>query len=61
MEEIHSDTVLRLTPTGYSNNEISLEWLQHFNEHSAKTSLKGSLFLMAKIPLHKAVYSVLRE
>ncbi|KJZ68083.1 hypothetical protein HIM_12526 [Hirsutella minnesotensis 3608] len=43
--ELHRDTVIRPTPTGYSNDEISLEWLQHFNKHSAKSS-KGSRRLL---------------
>jgi hypothetical protein len=38
IEELHPDRVLQPTPTSYSNDKISLEWLQHFNEHSAKTS-----------------------
>jgi hypothetical protein len=44
--ELHPDIVLRPTPTGYSNDKISLEWLQHFNQHSAKTSLGAKRFLI---------------
>jgi hypothetical protein len=33
------DTAIRPTPTGYSNDQISLEWLKHFDKHSAKTSI----------------------
>ncbi|OAQ58169.1 DDE superfamily endonuclease [Pochonia chlamydosporia 170] len=39
------DTVIRPTSTGYSNDEISLEWLQHFDKHSAKSS-RGSKRLL---------------
>ena len=35
---LDEDMVIRPTPTGYSNDEISLEWLAHFDKHSAKTS-----------------------
>ncbi|OAQ57582.1 DDE superfamily endonuclease [Pochonia chlamydosporia 170] len=33
---LDQDMVLRPTPSGYSNDEICLEWLQHFQKHSAK-------------------------
>ena len=39
VEELHGQTILQTATTGYSNDEISLGWLAHFNEHSAKTSL----------------------
>ncbi|KJZ70705.1 hypothetical protein HIM_09889 [Hirsutella minnesotensis 3608] len=43
--ELDPETAIRPTPTGYSDDEISLEWLQHFGKHSAKTS-KGSKRLL---------------
>ncbi|KAJ6437104.1 FAD linked oxidase domain-containingprotein [Purpureocillium lavendulum] len=35
-QELEPETVLRPTPSGYSNDEISLEWIQHFNKHTEK-------------------------
>ncbi|KAM4066705.1 DDE superfamily endonuclease [Hirsutella rhossiliensis] len=40
------DTAIRPTSTGYSNDEISLEWLQHFDKHSAKTSRSSKRLLI---------------
>ena len=37
--ELHLDTAIHPAESGYSNNEISLEWLKHFEEHSKRTSL----------------------
>lgn len=45
LPELDPDTVIRPTPTGYSNDVISLEWLQHFDRHSARTS-RGSKRLL---------------
>lgn len=39
LEELHPETAIRLAPNGYSNDVISLEWLQHFEKHSAKSSI----------------------
>lgn len=36
---LDENTAIRPTPTGYSNDEISLEWLEHFNKWSAQSSL----------------------
>ncbi|KAJ6439193.1 hypothetical protein O9K51_08605 [Purpureocillium lavendulum] len=35
-QELEPETVLRPTPSGYSNDEISLEWIQHFDKHTEK-------------------------
>ncbi|KJZ70720.1 hypothetical protein HIM_09904 [Hirsutella minnesotensis 3608] len=40
------DTAIRPTPNGYSNDEISLEWLQYFEKHSAKTSKSSKRLLI---------------
>ena len=44
--ELDPDTVIRPTPTGYSNDMISLEWLQHFDKHSAKSSRSSKRLLI---------------
>ncbi|KAM4067518.1 DDE superfamily endonuclease [Hirsutella rhossiliensis] len=44
--ELAPDTVIRPTPTGYSNDVISLEWLQHFDKHSEKTSRSSKRLLI---------------
>ena len=44
--ELDSDTVIRPTPTGYSNDVIGLEWLQHFEKHSASSSLSSKRLLI---------------
>ncbi|KAM4062754.1 DDE superfamily endonuclease [Hirsutella rhossiliensis] len=44
--ELDPDTVIRPTPTGYSNDVISLEWLQHFDKHSEKSSRSSKRLLI---------------
>jgi DDE superfamily endonuclease/Tc5 transposase-like DNA-binding protein len=44
--ELDGDTAIRTASTGYSNDEISLEWLQHFDKHSAKTSIGAKRLLI---------------
>ncbi|KHO10633.1 hypothetical protein MAA_11766 [Metarhizium robertsii ARSEF 23] len=44
ISELDADTAIQPTPTGYSNNESSLEWLQLFDKHSA--DLKSSRRLL---------------
>ena len=36
---LDDNAAIRPTPSGYSNDEISLEWLEHFNKWSAQSSL----------------------
>ena len=43
--ELHNDTRIIPSSSGYSNNEICLEWLKHFEEHSKK-STKGAKRLL---------------
>ena len=44
--ELDSDTAIRPNATGYSNDEISLDWLKHFEKHSAKTSISAKRLLI---------------
>ena len=34
--ELDEDLVVALSPTGYSNDQLSLAWIHHFQEHTAK-------------------------
>ncbi|KJZ69725.1 hypothetical protein HIM_10894 [Hirsutella minnesotensis 3608] len=63
LPELDPDTVIRPTPTGYSNDEISLEWLQHFDKHSAKTSRSSKRLSSrwSRLSPYKTVHSVLRR
>ena len=36
---LDGDILLATSPTGYSNDELALKWLQHFERHSRKTQL----------------------
>ena len=40
MPGLDDNAAIRPTPSGFSNDEISLEWLQHFNKWSAQGSLE---------------------
>jgi hypothetical protein len=31
VDNMHEDTAIALSETGYSNDDISLAWLEHFN------------------------------
>ncbi len=42
---LSADTAIRTTFTGYSNDEVALEFIQHFDKHSAK-SQKGAYRLL---------------
>ncbi|KAM4061549.1 DDE superfamily endonuclease [Hirsutella rhossiliensis] len=33
-QELDPETVIRPTPSGYTNDEISLDWVQHFDKHT---------------------------
>ncbi|KJZ69554.1 hypothetical protein HIM_11047 [Hirsutella minnesotensis 3608] len=41
----YPDTRIAMSPTGYSNDEICLEWIYHFDEHTKKKS-KGNKRLL---------------
>lgn len=35
--DIDKDILLAISPTGYSNDELALKWLEHFEIHSRKS------------------------
>ena len=35
-EELHGETVIAVTDSGYSNDFIALQWLEHFKRHSSQ-------------------------
>jgi hypothetical protein len=43
--DLNDDVLLSTADTGYSNDWLSLEWLKHFDKHSAKTQ-KGAYRLL---------------
>ena len=43
--ELDDATVITLSPTGYSNDENSLAWIQHFDKHSKMYGKKRLLIL----------------
>lgn len=43
--DLSNDVVISTAETGYSNDWLSLEWLKHFDKHSAKTQ-KGAFRLL---------------
>jgi hypothetical protein len=60
--ELDADTAIRPTPTGYSNDESSLKWLQHFDKHSGDLKkLEASPdSRWPRLTPHEAVHRVLR-
>lgn len=44
--ELHPDTAIYPCESGYSNDEISLEWLKHFDKHSQKSQISGYRLLI---------------
>ncbi len=34
--DLHDDTLIAVSDTGYANDELSFEWLRHFDRHSAQ-------------------------
>lgn len=43
--ELDDETVITVSPTGYSNDEISLHWLKHFHQHAKSVGRKRLLIL----------------
>ena len=37
--DLDGEIPLSTSPTGYSNDELALKWLQHFEQHSRKTQI----------------------
>jgi hypothetical protein len=50
--ELAPETTFDTSPTGYSNDEISLGWIKHFEKHTRMGLLEKSdfLFWMAMDP-----------
>ncbi|KAL2125756.1 hypothetical protein VTI74DRAFT_2848 [Chaetomium olivicolor] len=44
--ELEDDTAIILSASGYSNDEISLEWLKHFDRHTKKSAIGKSRLLI---------------
>ena len=44
--ELHEDTVITVSSSGYSNDQISLEWLKHFDQHTAKKAKSKNRLLI---------------
>ena len=45
IKELEGDTVIAVTDSGYSNTELSLQWIQHFQRHTQKAR-KGKHILL---------------
>ena len=45
IKELEGDTIIAVTDSGYSNAELSLQWLQHFQRHIQKAR-KGKYVLL---------------
>lgn len=43
---LHPQSRVAVVETGYSNDELALEWIQHFNEHSRKGQLGAKRLLI---------------
>ena len=41
VKELHDDTAIYVSTTGYSNDQLSLEWIEHFHQHS-KNKARGA-------------------
>src|SRR6185312_11618363 len=37
--ELNPDTAIRPTPSGYTNDQVGLEWLEHFDKHTRKKTV----------------------
>ncbi|KZZ96070.1 transposase [Moelleriella libera RCEF 2490] len=46
VQELHPDTKITLSTTGYTNDEIGLAWLKHFNEQTIKTTIGSKRLLI---------------
>ena len=45
VKELEGDIIITVTDSGYSNTELSLQWLQHFHRHTKKAQ-KGKYILL---------------
>jgi hypothetical protein len=46
LEELDKDTVIGTSPTGYSNDELSMAWIQHFETHTRKGTIGSKRLLL---------------
>ena len=46
LEELEKDTVIGTSPTGYSNDGLSIAWIQHFKTHTRKGTVSGKRLLL---------------
>jgi hypothetical protein len=37
-EDLEDDTVIDMTDSGYTNEQVALQWLQHFIQHTSASS-----------------------
>ena len=45
-QEFHEDTVIAISPSGYSNDQLSLDWLKHYDQHTAKRAKSKNRLLV---------------
>ena len=46
LKELDKDTVIGTSPTGYSNDELSMAWIQHFETHTRKGTIGSKRLLL---------------
>ncbi|KJZ75905.1 hypothetical protein HIM_04729 [Hirsutella minnesotensis 3608] len=46
LEELDKDTVIGTSPTGYSNDELSMAWIQHFEAYTKKGAVGSKRLLL---------------
>jgi hypothetical protein len=46
LKELDKDTVIGTSPTGYSNDELSMAWIQHFETHTRKGTVGSKRLLL---------------
>lgn len=39
-KDLDEDILLAISPKGYSNDELALQWLEHFDRHSRKSQVR---------------------
>jgi hypothetical protein len=45
-QELHGNTVIGTSSTGYSNDQMSLHWIQHFEKHTVKMTISKKRLLI---------------
>jgi hypothetical protein len=46
LKELDKDTVIGTSPTGYSNDELSMAWIRHFETHTRKGTIGSKRLLL---------------